>query len=53
METHKFCPLSSCCQEKKCAWWIESEKCCAIVAWHKPFWIGVDLNHSEVQDGIH
>ena len=53
METRKHCPLSFRCQEEKCAWWIESQKCCAIVTRNKPFLIGVDLNHSEVQDGIH
>lgn len=51
MKEHKICPLKDyICQEEKCAWWIKSEKCCAIVAWHKPFVIGMDLSHSEVQN---
>lgn len=51
MKEHKVCPLKDyICQEEKCAWWIKSEKCCAIVAWHKPFVIGMDLSHSEVQN---
>ena len=37
METRRHCPLSFRCQEEKCAWWIESQKCCAIVTRNKPF----------------